>query len=291
MPSPELPRFLDLDERLSDPTTARVALLPCPYDGTSTGAKGADRGPAALLARSEQLEDHDLALGRRPCDVGIATMPALELAGLEPERAVARVAAAAEGLAGGGKFVLGLGGEHSVSVGLTRGLRAARGSFSVLQIDAHADLRDEYHGSEYNHACVMRRISVDDPDAALVAVGIRQACEEEIAFAAQRGVRTFPAHQLDPAGTWIDEVVEALVSPVYLSFDLDGLDPSILPCTGTPIPGGLGWSDTLRLLRRLGDTHEVIGADVVELLPDESHHHGEVLAAQLVYKMIGEFVR
>ena len=282
--------FLDLSAELSSYPTSRIAVLPCPYDGTSTYAKGADRGPAQLLAASPQLEPYDLELGRQPCAVGITVLPAAAVAADDPEAAVVAIEDAASKPLEDSKFLVGLGGEHTVSIGLTRALRRSRGPFHLLQIDAHHDLRDEYEGSHYNHACVMRRITEDDPRARLVAVGIRACSEEEVAYARARNVFTMPGQEIGHNPRWIAQVLEQLPDPVYVSVDLDGLDPAILPSTGTPVPGGLRWYETLDLLRRVGRERTVVGCDVVELKPDPVNHHAVFLAAQLVYKMMGYFV-
>ena len=284
------PALPNLPADLQTYENARVAILPCPFDGTSVWAKGADQGPAALIGCADHLEAHDMELDRVPGEVGIHVLPAVTFAGDEPAEAVERIRQAAVPPLQDGRFVLGLGGEHSVTVGLTRALREVRGPFSVLQIDAHFDLRGEYHGSPYNHACVMRRIAEDDPDCALVAVGIRVACTEEADFARERGVHLFDGPTVNQGKDWIDEAVAALRGPVYVTVDLDGFDPSIMPSTGTPVPGGLGWYEGLELLRRVGEAHEVIGADIVELKPDPVNHHSQYLAAALLYKMVGYFV-
>jgi agmatinase len=281
-----------LDEAPADVESARILVLPCPYDGTSTYAKGADRGPEALLRASPQLEPFDVELGRRPCDAGIAVLDPVVFADQDPARAVESIQAAARlALAMDRRFVVGVGGEHSVSVGLTRALRERRGRFHVLHIDAHADLRDQYEGSPFNHACVMRRIAEDDRDARIASVGIRACCEEEIEYGRRRGIATFFGHAIAEGSDWQDDVLRHLESPLYVTVDLDGLDPSILPSTGTPVPGGLGWYETLSLLRRVGEAFEVIGCDLTELKPDPVNHHSEFLAAQLAYKMMGYFVR
>lgn len=282
--------YLDLPPELARYETARVAVLPCPYDGTSTYGKGADRGPSKLIEASAQVEFYDAELGREPCECGIATLPAVKFASDDPAAAVAAIERAATRPARDGKFLLGLGGEHTVTVGLTRAVRKVHGSFSVLQIDAHADLRADYHGSPYNHACVMRCLAEDDPESTIVAIGIRAVSREEIDYAKRRGVHLFLGHELRKRRRWIEEAVALLRDPVYVTIDLDGLDPSILPSTGTPVPGGLGWFETLDLLECIGARRRVIACDVNELKPDPVNLHSEFLAAQLSYKMLGRFV-
>ena len=181
-----------------------------------------------------------------------------------------------------GKRVAMVGGEHSVSVGAIRAMSERFPDLTVLQIDAHADLRDEYHGSPYNHACVMRRAQ---ECARVVQVGIRSVCEEEQCNIVPENI--FYAHNIVGRTGWEDEVVERLTGNVYISFDLDGLDPSILPATGTPLPGGLQWYPTLNLLEKVFRARRVVGFDVVELCPQEGNVVSDVLAASLVYKMMG----
>lgn len=284
------PGYLDLPPELSRYETARVAVLPCPFDGTSTYGKGADQGPAKLIEASGQVEFWDMQLDLSPCDVGIATLPAVKFEGDDPARAVAAIERAAAPVVSDGKFLLGLGGEHSVSIGLTRAVRQHHGRFSLLHVDAHADLRAEYHGSPYNHACAIHAIAEDDKKATIVSIGIRAVSEEEVAYAKRRGIHLFPGHVLPERKHWIREAVALLKDPVYVTIDLDGLDPTILPSTGTPVPGGLSWWDAVNLIREIGRKRRVIACDVNELKPDPVNHHSEFLAAQLSYKMLGCFL-
>jgi agmatinase len=284
------PAYLDLPAELSRYETARIAVLPCPFDGTSTYGKGADHGPAKLIEASGQVEFFDLASARSVCELGIATLPAVRFADADPAKAVAAIEKAASGPVRDGKFLLGLGGEHSVSIGLTRAVRRVHGSFSLLHVDAHADLRAEYHGSPFNHACAIHAIAEDDRDAAIVSIGIRAMSVEELAYAKQRGVHLFPGHELPGRKHWIRDAVKLLRDPVYVTIDLDGLDPSIMPSTGTPVPGGLSWWDVTGLVDEIGRRCHVIACDVNELKPDAVNHHSEFLAAQLSYRMLNRFV-
>lgn len=284
------PGYLDLPPEQSAYATARIAVLPCPFDGTSTYGKGADQGPAKLIEASGQVEFFDLELGRKVCELGIATLPAVRFRGDDPAQAVAAIEAAAAKAVRDGKFLLGLGGEHSVSIGLTRAVRAVHGSFSLLHVDAHADLRAEWKGSPYNHACAIHAIAEDDRDATIVSIGIRAVGEDELAYARERGVHLFPGHTLRRREGWIREAVALLRDPVYVTIDLDGLDPSVLPSTGTPVPGGLDWWQVIELIKETGARKRVIACDLNELKPDGVNHHSEFLAAQLSYKMLNCFV-
>ena len=285
-----VPGYLDLPPEQSAYATARIAVLPCPFDGTSTYGKGADKGPAKLIEASGQVEFFDLALQRKVCEQGIATLPAVKFRGDDPAKAVAAIEAAARPAVAAGKFLLGLGGEHSVSIGLTRAVRAVHGRFSLLHVDAHADLRAAYKGSPYNHACAIHAIAEDDRAATIVSIGIRAVCEEELAYAKARGIHLFPGHELRRRPDWIREAVALLTDPVYVTIDVDGLDPTIMPSTGTPVPGGLDWWQVCDLVQEIGAKKRVIACDVNELMPDGVNHHSEFLAAQLSYKMLNCFV-
>lgn len=284
------PGYLDLPPELARYEGARIAVLPCPYDGTSTYGKGADRGPGKLLEASAQVELYDWAIDRRVSDLGIATLPAVRFRGEDPEAAVDAIEKAASRPVRDGKFLLGLGGEHTVSVGLTRAVRKTHGSFSVLHVDAHADLRASYGGTPYNHACAIHCLAEDDPRCTIVSIGIRAVCEEELAYARKRGIHLFPGHELPRRPRWVKEAVRLLKDPVYVTIDLDGLDPSILPSTGTPVPGGLSWHDVDSLVQETGRRRTVIACDVNELKPDPVNHHSEFLAALLSHRMLGCFV-
>ncbi len=282
--------YLDLPPEQRDYATARIAVLPCPFDGTSTYGKGADRGPAKLIEASGQVEFFDLELRRKVCERGIVTLPAVEFVDDDPAKAVAAIEAAALPAVRDGKFLLGLGGEHSVSIGLTRAVRAVHGRFSLLHVDAHADLRAEWHGSPYNHACAIHAIAEDDRKATIVSIGIRAVGEDELVYAKERGVHLFPGHTLRHRKEWIREAVALLEDPVYVTIDLDGLDPTVMPSTGTPVPGGLDWWQVVDLVKEIGAKKRVIACDVNELKPDGVNHHSEFLAAQLSYKMLNCFV-
>jgi agmatinase len=278
--------FLGLDPELADYARAKVVVLPVPYDGTSTYGKGADRGPEAFLKASTQVEFFDEELVRSPCEMGIATLPPVDVPE-DPAAMVELVLRTARRPVQDGKKLFGIGGEHSISVGLVRAVAERYGRLSVLQIDAHADLRDSYDGTIYNHACVMKRL-LDDGHR-LVPVGIRAFSREEHDLMRAHGIHAFLGHRIAGQRAWIEEAVARLESPVYVTVDLDGFDPAVLPSTGTPVPGGLDWYTALTLLRRIGESHEVVAADINELKPDPINHHSEFLASKLAYKMMGYF--
>ena len=272
--------FLDMDEELYDLEHARYVLLPVPYDGTSTFVKGADKGPQAILDASDSLELYDVQYQIEACNAGIHTdQHTYDLS--SPDNMVQSVYQRVKHFMEMQKFSILLGGEHSVSVGAIKAMSEQYEDLTVLQIDAHADLRDEYHDSIYNHACVMRHAQ---DYARVVQVGIRNVCTEEMHNLVPENV--FYAHDIYNTEEWMDRAVERLTQNVYVTFDLDGLDPSILPATGTPLPGGLQWYPTLRFLDKVFRQRNVVGFDVVELCPQPDNKVSDVLAATLVYKMI-----
>jgi agmatinase len=271
------------------PEQARTVLLPVPYERTTTYGKGAADGPAALLEASTQVEHFDEELSCEALEQGVATLAPLTVDGM-PDL-LAEVLEREVGIhLDAGRCVGCLGGEHSLSLGPIRAAVARHPGLGVLQVDAHPDLRDEYEGTRYGHGCVMRRV-LEGPDlAALVQVGLRAVSEEDDpVLRREPRVRPFYAWELArrTAGEWIEEVVEALPGKVYLSFDLDGLDPSVVPGTGTPEPGGLSWWDALALLRAVCERREVVAFDVVELAPQAGTHLSEFAAARLVFKILG----
>jgi agmatinase len=214
----------------------------------------------------------------------------VDCAGAPPEEVMARITRAALPPLRDGKLLLTLGGEHSISYGVFKALKEVRGKpFSILQIDAHADLRASYGGTPYSHASIMARAY--DLELPFVQVGIRAVSEEERLFLRRKGIdrNVFWAHwiaeQADDA--WMVDVAEKLEGDVYVTVDLDGLDPAILPATGTPVPGGLGWYTTLKLLKRVCRRHRIVGMDVMELAPIPGFHASDFLAARLAFKLIG----
>jgi agmatinase len=271
--------FGDLPEANRDPNTARIAVIPAPYDGTSTWLKGADRGPEAIIEASAHLELYDIETDSEVYRRGILTEE--PVAGLaSPEATIQAVQERVERQLESGRFPVLLGGEHSVSLGAIRAISRKYKDLSVLQLDAHADLRQEFEGSRYNHACVMARAKELAP---IVQVGIRSMDASEKAELDPR--RVFFAESLARRPDWTGEVLALLSPRVYLTFDLDVLDPGIMPSTGTPEPGGLGWYQTLELLKRLCRERELVGFDLVELCPGASRAP-DFLAAKLVYKLL-----
>lgn len=267
---------------------ARVAVLPVPYDLTTSYQPGARRGPQAIIEASTQLELYDAELDDEPYQVGIHTLPALHPTVSGPREMSKEIQSAFERVLDAEKFPVVLGGDHSVSHGVIQALAKRYKEFSVLQLDAHADLRDEYQGSKWSHACIGRRV-VELERARLVQIGIRSLCAEEADFVKGKPKNLFSvsaaALQEDPqAGL---NALKHLHDPVYITIDVDAFDPSIMPATGTPEPGGLNWYQALSLLRKTFEAHDVLGCDVVELAPLPGTVAPDFLTAKLVYKLIG----
>lgn len=279
--------FLGLPPTERDPAKCRVAILPVPYEATCSYGSGTRNGPDAILKASYQVELYDPELDCEPASIGVCTLEPLEQVSTGPAEMAAAIQAAVEAILDAGKVPLLLGGEHSVSVGAVRAVAARERLGSILVIDAHADLRDSYQGSPYSHASAGKRFS--ELGRPMVQVGIRNISADEMHwYRNQQQVRIFWDHELAGRNDaeWIAEVVESLQSPVYLSLDLDGLDPAIMPATGTPEPGGLSWRQASRLIRAVGERHTISGADVVELEPIPGNHAPDFLAARLVFRLL-----
>ncbi len=272
--------FGDLPEEYSTQEHAGVVIVPVPYDRTSTWLKGADKGPMAIIEASAHMELYDIETDSEVYRKGIFTAEAVD-GKLLPEDMVEEVTKQVQRYIENDKFVVVVGGEHSVSIGSVKAHTKNNKNISVLQLDAHSDLRDKYEGSKYNHACVMARISELCP---VVQVGIRSM------DASEKGVvdksRIIFAREVRQNNDWIEKAISKLSGKVYLTIDLDVFDPSIMPSTGTPEPGGLLWYDVLSLLRAVFESKEVVGFDVVELCPDERNKAPDFLAAKLIYKLL-----
>lgn len=273
----------DFEEQYHRYETAAIAILPVPYDGTSTWLKGADKGPQAILEASPNMEFYDIETDSEVFRHGIATLdPILEAS--TPEAMAKAVEEKMDGILKDKKFPVMLGGEHSVSIGAFGAIAKHYEKFSILQLDAHSDMRDEYEGSPYNHACVMARGK--DITSSIVQVGIRSTATEE-----KHNIdpdRIFYAHEIKETGdtTWMYEVSQKLLDHVYVTIDLDVLDPAYMPSTGTPEPDGLRYRDILTLLKLINERHNIIGLDVVELCPNHINKAPDFLAAKLIYQIL-----
>ncbi|NJB35257.1 agmatinase [Croceivirga sp. JEA036] len=259
---------------------SKVVLLPVAYDGTSTWGKGADKGPEAFLEASENMELYDIETDSEVYKEGIYLADTME--GFNsPEAMVAAVHDKVKELVKRNKLVTMFGGEHSVSIGAIRAFSEYHQDLTVVQIDAHADLRKEYEGTKYNHACALYEAN---ETTNLIQVGIRSMDHAETLVMDYNKV--FFAHEMITDDFWMDNAIELMTDNVYITFDLDAFDPSICPSTGTPEPGGLLWYETLEFLSKIFESKNVVGFDIVELCPNKIDRSSDFLAAKLYYKML-----
>jgi len=263
---------------------SRVVFLPVAYDLTSTCLPGARRGPLAILEASSHLELFDEELQAEPSRVGFHTLAPLEAVASGPEDMIRQIYSYAEPVIRENKYPVLIGGEHTVTLGMAKALKGKYPQISFLQLDAHADLRDCYQGTSFGHACVGRRLAELGP---LVQVGVRSLSLEENLFLKSAGVKCFLWHRLAEVPYWEKEVFQALSPDVYVTIDLDVLDPAIMPAVGTPEPGGLNWKTLTQFLRGLTEKSRIVGFDVVELVPIPGLFAPEFLAAKLIYKFLG----
>ncbi len=277
--------FLGLPPRYSSYSAARFAVLPVPYDSTASFQVGTRNGPGAIIEASKQVELFDEELGVEAYKAGVATLDALMPNMAGPEAMHADVFQAAAKVVRDGKFLLGLGGEHSITSALVRAAMIRHKKLSVLQIDAHLDLRDSYEGTRYSHACVMRRIL--EYGCMIVPVGIRNVSLDEHRFVKKAKVPVVYARECHADDDWTDRVLNALGETVYVTIDIDGFDPAFAPGTGTPEPGGLDWYQVAGLLRLVAAEKRIVGADIVEVMPIPGQAVTEFLAAKLAYRMLG----
>ena len=272
--------FGDLPQRYCAYDKAKIVILPAPFDATSTWIKGADKGPAAIIEASANMETYDIETDSEVYKRGIFTdKPIKEKK--SPEIMVAELKTRVLRHLKNKKFVVTLGGEHSISTATIEAHAETFDNLSILQLDAHADLRDEYLGSKYNHACVMARVKEIAP---VVQVGIRS-----MDFSEQKNMdksRVFFAQDIHDNNNWFGKCLKKLTKNVYLTIDLDVFDPAIMPSTGTPEPGGLGWYRMLDFLKQLIKQKNVVGFDVVELCPNPQNKAPDFLAAKLIYKLL-----
>ena len=277
--------FLDSPHDARSLDDAGVILLPVPYDSTTSYRAGSRYGPKAIITASRQLENYDIELDRDNSKVGIYTAAEVEADVSGPEAMVGRIEHVVRPRAETGKLVGLLGGEHTVTIGAVRAFHEVYADLSVLYLDAHADLRDQYMGSPWSHACVARRVAESTP---LVEVGVRSMSAEERVFADNKPVPIWywPAAVGDvrDIANW---ALEGLSENVYVSVDLDVLDPSLMAAVGTPEPGGMGWSDVTALLRAVAGSRRIVGFDITELSPPEGPEACAFTASKLAYKLIG----
>jgi N1-aminopropylagmatine ureohydrolase len=279
--------FGGLSEEYSRYETSRAVIFPIPLERTTTYETGTRNGPAAILKASQNMELYDEELETEPYkEIGIHTLPPIDTMDGTLDEVLAEIFTAQCGLLDDDKLPIALGGEHSLTPPLVTAVGKKYQNLSVLQIDAHADLREEYQANPSSHACAMRRVLEVCP---AVQVGIRSLSVEEAQAIPRLGTKIYWAKDIArlPLKSWVAKVLDDLNPHVYVTIDLDGFDPSIIPATGTPEPGGLDWYQVTALLRAVASHKKIVGLDVVELLPQPGDHASDFLAAKLVYKCLG----
>jgi agmatinase len=272
--------YAGIDAQYAEYDESSILLQSIPYDGTSTWGKGADRGFEAFLEASENMELYDIETRSEVFRRGVHLLPPVTEKS-SPEAMFNAVYQRTRELLSSGKFLTFFGGEHSISIGIIKAMYEVHPGITILQMDAHADLRPEYHGSPFNHACAVYDASMHTN---LVQVGIRSMDASESAY--MNVDKVFFAEAIHSSRDWMQRAIDLMINPVYITFDLDVFDPSIMPATGTPEPGGLDWNTTISFLRRVFEQRRVVGFDIVELAPDPHHKAANFLAAKLYYKIL-----
>lgn len=279
--------FLGSEISQPKPEQAKFHVLPIPYERSVSYGGGTAQGPASIIEASQQLEVWDGY--SKPCDLGIHTCLAVDCSG-EPESVVENIAVATRKILQAGGMPVGIGGEHTITWGIIKGyLDAGESNFGLVQIDAHADLRHAYEDDLYSHASVMKRVV--EKGIPLFQLGIRAYCEEEMQARKEFNVHYLDADQLVPNNINQFELPPQFPDKVFFTLDIDGMDPSIFPSTGTPVPGGLGWYQTLSLFECVAKQRRIIGFDLNEFAPIEGFHVYQFAASQLLYKMMGIVAR
>ncbi|MBS1518117.1 MAG: agmatinase [Bacteroidetes bacterium] len=291
----EKKNFLAIEEKYSDYKNSGIVILQAPYEYTTSYGKGTAEGPKAIIKASHYVEFFDEELNRELCfekGNGICTLYPLDFTDKKSRTALDHIYENVTGHIENGKFVVLLGGEHSISTAPIKAHFDKYKDMSVLHFDAHSDLREEYEGSKFSHASFAARVAEFTKE--ITQVGIRAQCKDEYNFIKENGIRTFYAHEIKNGvygDDWENKVADTLKENVYITFDVDYFDPSIMPSTGTPEPNGLYWNETMNLLKLIGKVKNVVGFDVVELSPVKSFPYPDFMTAKLVYKMLNYFRR
>jgi agmatinase len=283
--TPEPLLFLGLHPSESPLSKARIAVIPAPFDQTTSYLPGTRFGPKAILEASRQVEFYDEELDLEPFRIGVATLAEIEVEPADIEAGLRKLETVVAEVSAKGMIPLTLGGEHSLTLAPVAALRELYPGMAVLQLDAHLDLRDAYQGTKLSHASVMRRVR--DLGVPTVAVGIRSVSREEADYVHAEGAPVFLAREIRARGLDISAILAALPNPVYITVDLDAFDPAEVPAVGTPEPGGLTWDEGLRLLRAVCERRQVVGCDIVELCPIPGQPASDFFAAKLANKLIG----
>lgn len=286
--------FLAIEDKYSNYKDSKVVMLPVPYEATTSYGKGTGKGPAGIYYASHYVEFFDEELNREFCfekGNGIASLYPVNIKGLKGKKALDVIYKEVLKLIKDKKFVVTLGGEHTISTAPIKAHFDSYKDMSVLHFDAHSDLRDEYEGTKYSHACFCSRVAEFTKD--ITQVGIRAQCKEEYEFIKKNKIKTFYAYAIRNGlhgKNWQDKVIKGLKKNVYITFDVDYFDPSIMPSTGTCEPLGFYWEETMVLLKKLGKVRNVVGFDVVELAPKKDNSYPDFLTAKLIYKMLNYFL-
>jgi agmatinase len=280
--------FLGIEPSFSNELNSRVVILPIPYDGTEEWHSGSRFGPREIIDASEYLEYYDLELDRETYRCGIFTAPFLQPDAGGPKKTVDSIFKTSRPWVKKSKFVLSIGGEHTVSLGTVQAYREQYDDLNVIQLDAHADLRDYYNGSKYGQATVMRRISEIAP---VFEIGVRSISSEEKRFIDKNNIPVLYNDHYLAKPALLDQILDRITGHVYLTVDMDVFDPSLVPAVGTPEPGGLGWQAILDIIKSIAAKLPVVGADIVELSPAQGSSASAYTAAKLAYKIIGYCVK
>ncbi len=280
--------FLAIEKEFSTYGNSEIVIISAPLEKTVSYGKGTAKGPAEILSASHFVEFYDEEQNLELCfEKGICTLEPLNLQKLSVEKSLEKIYKEVVKHIDAGKFVVTLGGEHSLSTAPIFAHNERFPDLSILQIDAHSDLRQDYEGSKYSHASIMARVA--EFNTKIVQVGIRAQCKDEADFRKQKKIKTFYAREIKLGmygENWQEMVAKNLTENVYITFDVDGFDPSFMPATGTPEPGGLFWDETMNLLKIIGLEKNIVGFDVVELAPNKFSTASNFVTAKLVYKML-----
>lgn len=288
---PKEKNFLAIEEEFSNYNNAQIVIYPIPYEQTTSYGKGTQGGPRAILDASAYVEFYDDEFKKELCfEKGIATLSLQHYYNGQPQEVFKLIEAITKELIRDGKFVVGLGGEHTISLPLIRAHFGTYPDMCVLQFDAHSDLRNSYEGTNFSHACVMARVAEFFEPSKIIQVGIRALCKNEAEFIERNNIKTFFATQIrqDKYGqNWQKAIVDELSEQIYVTFDVDFFDPSLMPATGTPEPNGFFYNETLEVFREIRrQGKKIIGLDVVELSPIKGLHHPNLTTARFIYKTL-----
>jgi len=287
--------FLAIEEEFSNYKDSKIVILPVPFEQTTSYGKGTSKGPKAILESSHYVEFFDEEMNRELCfekGNGICSLYPVEIKDKKEKKALDVIYKNVKKHIDNEKFVVTLGGEHSISTAPIKAHFDSYKNLSILHLDAHSDLREEYEGSKYSHASFAARVS--EFTTVITQVGIRAQCKAEYDFIKEKKINTFYAFKVRNGNygfDWINRVVDSLSENVYITFDVDYFDPSIMPSTGTPEPNGFYWDETMKLLKMIGEKKKVVGFDVVELSPRKAFPFPDFLTAKLIYKMLNYFVK